>query len=195
VLASPLQLAVMTARLATGRAVVPRLVHAIGDREQPVPEAAPLGFDPAHLAAVREGMAAVMNTQRGTAYASRIADETMRFAGKTGTSQVRNITAAERARGVISNDQLPWHRRDHALFVGYAPYEAPRYAVAVVVEHGGGGSLAAAPIARDAILRALHDGIPPLSAYPQSQRNRIRTQHEELPLRPPDGGPPQPTRA
>ena len=66
---------------------------------------------------------------------------------------------------MISNDQLPWNRRDHALFVGYAPYTNPRYAVSVVVEHGGGGSTAAAPIARDAILRALSDGLPPLSAY------------------------------
>ena len=77
----------------------------------------------------------------------------MIMAGKTGTSQVRNITAAERARGVMSNDQLPWNRRDHALFVGFAPYDDPRYAVSVVVEHGGGGSTAAAPIARDVLLQ------------------------------------------
>jgi penicillin-binding protein 2 len=175
--------------------VVPRLIHAIGDDEQPIAPAADLGFEPAQLAAVREGMASVMNSGRGTAHASRIVDETMLMAGKTGTSQVRNITTAERARGVISNDQLPWDRRDHALFVGFAPYDAPRYAVAVVVEHGGGGSLAAAPIARDAILRAMSDGLPPLSAYPASQRPRIETQHEEMPLRPPDGGPPVLTRA
>lgn len=195
VLTSPLQLAVMTARLATGKAVVPRLVHAIDGQEQPIAPAPDLGFDPAHLAAVRDAMASVMNSGRGTAHASRIADETMLFAGKTGTSQVRNITAAERARGVISNDQLPWDRRDHALFVGFSPVAAPRYAVAVVVEHGGGGSLAAAPIARDAILRAMSDGLPPLSAYPSSQRPRIETQHEEMPLRPPEGGPPVLIRA
>ncbi|MBL9052443.1 MAG: penicillin-binding protein 2, partial [Tabrizicola sp.] len=70
-----------------------------------------------------------------------------------------------------------------ALFVGYAPVEAPRYAVAVVVEHGGGGSLAAAPIARDVILRAMSDGLPPLTAYPESQRGRIETMLKELPLR------------
>ena len=81
--------------------------------------------------------------------AIRIKDEDFEMAGKTGTSQVRNITKAERARGVVRNEDLPWHRRDHALFVGYAPADNPRYAVAVVVEHGGGGSKAAAPIAKD----------------------------------------------
>jgi penicillin-binding protein 2 len=175
VLASPLQLTVMTARIATGRAIVPRLIRAIDGTPEPMPEAEPLGLSAEGLRAIRNGMYEVMNTQAGTAYSSRIADETMVFAGKTGTSQVRNITAAERARGVISNDQLPWNRRDHALYVGYAPYENPRYAVTVVVEHGGGGSAAAAPIARDAILRALHEDIPPLTAYPANQRGRIET--------------------
>ena len=175
VLASPLQLAVMTARIATGRAIVPRLVRAIGGRPVEMPQAEPLGLSSDGLAAVRQGMFEVLNAQRGTAYSSRIADETLVFAGKTGTSQVRNITAAERARGVVSNDQLPWNRRDHALFVGYAPYDKPRYAVSVVVEHGGGGSAVAAPVARDAILRVLHGDIPPLTSYPANQRGRIET--------------------
>jgi penicillin-binding protein 2 len=107
----------------------------------------------------------------------------MVFAGKTGTSQVRNISKAEREAGVISNEDLPWNRRDHALFVGFAPYDAPRYAVSVVVEHGGGGSTAAAPIARDVILRALYGDTPSLDAYPSSQRGRIETMLKELPLR------------
>lgn len=79
---------------------------------------------------------------------------------------MRNITAAERARGVISNDQLPWNRRDHALFVCFAPFDRPRYAVSVVVEHGGGGGAVAGPIARDILLYALAGGLPPISAYP-----------------------------
>lgn len=78
----------------------------------------------------------------------------MEMAGKTGTSQVRRISKAERAAGVIRNEDLPWERRDHALFIGYAPVQAPRYAVAVLVEHGGGGSAVAAPIARDVIMAA-----------------------------------------
>ena len=195
VLSSPLQLAVMTARLATGKAVSPRLIHMIDGQQTPVAEAEDLGLTPSFLRAIQEGMFAVNNTQRGTAWSSRIEEKTMRVAGKTGTSQVRNISAAERARGVIRNDQLPWNRRDHALYVGYAPYDAPRYAVAVVVEHGGGGSTAAAPIGRDLLLRALHDGVPPASAYPASQRNRIDAMHRNMPLRDPETGTPGTSRA
>ena len=188
VLTSPLQLAVMTARVATGRAVQPRLIRMVNDQEVPVPDAPPLGLTPDMLAAVQQGMHDVVNAERGTAKASRIVDERMIFAGKTGTSQVRNISASERESGVIANDQLPWNRRDHALFVGFAPYDTPRYAVAVVVEHGGGGSIAAAPIARDIILRAMSDGLPALTAYPESQRGRIETMLQELPLRDPVTG-------
>ncbi|PQO22810.1 penicillin-binding protein 2 [Rhodobacteraceae bacterium WD3A24] len=180
VLGSPLQLAVMSARLASGRAVVPRLVHAIGGVEQEVPEAPPLELDPAWLRLIHRGMADVSNDRRGTAYSSRIVAPESRMAGKTGTSQVYSISAAERAAGVREQEDLPWNRRNHALFVAFAPVEAPRIAVSVVVEHGGGGSTAAAPIARDIVLQALHGGLPPLSAYPEPQRNRIETMQQEL---------------
>ncbi|MGA0541817.1 penicillin-binding protein 2 [Neotabrizicola sp. VNH66] len=196
VLSSPLQLAVMSARIASGRAVAPRLVRMIDGQEVPVAEAPELGLKDSHLRAMRQGMHDVINAERGTAKSSKIVEPTMVFAGKTGTSQVRNITAAERARGVISNDQLPWNRRDHALFVGYAPYDNPRYAVSVVVEHGSGGSTAAAPIARDVILAALHGGVPPLESYPKAQRGRIETMLKELPLRDPaTGAAPKPEEA
>ncbi len=193
VLSSPLQLAVMTARLASGRAVKPRLVRAIDGREIPVEPAEPLGLSTSNLTAVLHGMDAVMNEAGGTARSSRIVADGLRMAGKTGTSQVRNISAAERASGVISNDQLPWNRRDHALFVGYAPYDNPRYAVSVVVEHGGGGSAAAAPIARDALLRALYGAVPPLDAYPADQRGRMDSLLSSLLLRDDDGRYPGPS--
>ena len=180
VLSSPLQLAVMTARLATGKEVTPRLVRRIGDTETAETGGAELGFNENHLRQIRRAMYAVTNNRRGTAYGSRIIDETVRMAGKTGTSQVRNITAAERARGVTRNEDLPWNRRDHALFVNYAPYEDPKIAVSVVVEHGGGGSAAAAPIARDVTLQALFGQDPPLDAYPSKDRERIRSQQERL---------------
>lgn len=183
VLTSPLQLAVMTARLASGRAVVPRLLHMIDNEPLPLAEQPVLPVDPAYLEAARRGMFEVMNGQRGTAKSSRIADDSMLMAGKTGTAQVRNISAAERASGVVSNDQLPWERRDHALFVCFAPYDRPKVAVSVVVEHGGGGSTVAAPIARDVLLRCLTGGIPPLTAYPSAQRGRIETQFKEMKLR------------
>ena len=186
VLASPLQLAVMTARIATGNAVLPRLIKAIDGVEQPIAGNESLGLAPRNLGFVRAGMEAVTNNQRGTAYGSRIVEATMRLAGKTGTSQVRNISAAERAAGVFKNEDLPWNRRDHALFVAYAPVEAPRIAVSLIVEHGGGGSAVAAPVARDILLHALYGDFPPLSAYPTSQRQRIENERKNLPLRPPD---------
>lgn len=179
VLASPLQLAVMTARLATGKAVPPRLVKSINGVEQPIAEAPRLDISPTHLAEVQRGMYAVSNHRRGTAYSKRIIEDEYRMAGKTGTSQVRNITAAERARGVTRNEDLPWNRRDHGLFVNYAPFENPKIAVAVVVEHGS-GSKAATPIGRDITLQALYGGTPPLSAYPTKDRNSIEKQQEEL---------------
>ncbi|OYX18001.1 MAG: penicillin-binding protein 2 [Rhodobacterales bacterium 32-66-9] len=188
VLTSPLQLAVMTARIASGKAVVPRLVRMIDGRETPIAEALPLGIPAEFLDAVRFGMHEVVNSQKGTATASQIVDPAMVMAGKTGTSQVRNISAAERASGVIANEDLPWNRRDHALFVAYAPFDKPRYAVSVVVEHGGGGSTVAAPIARDILLRAMSGGLPPLEAYPASQRGRIASMLKELPLRDPVTG-------
>lgn len=164
VLATPLQLATMVARIASGREVIPRLARGVraegelgavegGNGEPPpAPVFAPLGLPPEHLKIVRDGMDAVSNHPRGTAYGARIKEEGFELAGKTGTAQVRRITMAERAAGVTKNEQLPWRRRDHALFVAFAPVHKPRYACAVVVEHGGGGSAVAAPIARDILL-------------------------------------------
>ncbi|MEM1360524.1 MAG: penicillin-binding protein 2 [Pseudomonadota bacterium] len=183
VLTSPLQLAVMTARLASGTDVSPQIVKAIDGYEIPRDPPQPLGIGRSNLLSIQRAMHAVSNTRRGTAYGSRIGDEALRMAGKTGTSQVRNITKAERARGVFRNEDLPWERRDHALFVGYAPTDRPRYAVAVVVEHGGGGSKAAAPIARDVMLAALGNGRPDLEAYPEAHRPTIEERLNGLPLR------------
>ena len=180
VLSSPLQLAVMTARLATGRSVTPRLVKSVDGVEEPTGHGEPMGINENLLREVCRAMYAVSNNKRGTGYRSRIIEDAFRMAGKTGTSQVRNITAAERARGVFRNEDLPWERRDHALYVNFAPFDAPKYAVAVIVEHGGGGSKAAAPIARDITLQALYGGDPPLEAYPTADRDRIKTQQEEL---------------
>lgn len=180
VLSSPLQLAIMTARLATGRAIEPRLIRAIDGVETASGSGAPLGVNENLLRRIRASMGAVMNHSRGTAYRARIVTPEYQMAGKTGTSQVRRITADERARGVTSNADLPWERRDHALFVDFAPVENPRFAVAVVVEHGGGGSTAAAPIGRDITLQALYGGTPPLTAYPSNVRGRIADQQERI---------------
>jgi len=172
VLASPLQLAVMTARIATGRSVTPRLIKSIDGVEQPTGYGTSMDINENHLRQVRKAMFAVSNSRRGTAYGSRVAVESMQMAGKTGTSQVRSA--------VVNNSSVPWEQRDHALFVNFAPYDNPKIAVAVVVEHGGGGSKVAAPIARDITLQALYGEDPPLSAYPSKDRGRIRAQQERL---------------
>jgi penicillin-binding protein 2 len=179
-LTSPLQLALMTARIATGRSVTPRLIKSVDGVETPSGAGEDMDLNENNLRMVRKGMNVVVNDRRGTGYRSRIIAEDMRMAGKSGTSQVRNITAAERARGVSRNEDLPWERRDHALFVAFAPYDKPRYAVSVLVEHGGGGSTAAAPIARDVMLQALYGGEPPLEAYPAGDRAQIEAQQKAL---------------
>ncbi len=146
---SPLQLAVMTARIAlgNGQQIMPRLIgngpifgsnEAVG--EMPSPEI---------LKVIQDGMFAVTSEPGGTALrAGDIGFEGIRMSGKTGTAQVRVISAKERITGVIKNEDLPRKLRDHGLFVGFAPHDNPRFAVAVVVEHGGGSS-AAYPIARE----------------------------------------------
>src|SRR4029077_13879590 len=159
VLATPLQLATMSARLATGRAIVPHLLREErlppgGDQRPPGFSA--LGIEPHHLALVLDGMSAVVNEQGGTAYAARITDPAAAMGGKSGTSQVRRITEAERDHGLRKAADIPWKERDHALFVGFAPVGAPRYVCAIIVEHGGetggGGSAVAAPICRDVLV-------------------------------------------
>jgi penicillin-binding protein 2 len=159
VLATPLQLAVMTSRLINGGlAVKPRLTLAppgVDPADEPPHEFKALGLSEMARRIVIQGMVDVVNNpQGGTAWGSRIAEKRFAMGGKTGTSQVRRITLAERDRGVKKNEDRPWRERDHALFVGFAPVDAPRYVVAVIIEHGGGGSKAAAPIARDVLLEA-----------------------------------------
>lgn len=153
-LATPVQLAVMTARLACGRAVQPHVLMSVKDKLHARQDFPVLPFKPENLAFVREAMAGVCRPG-GTAAASQIPVMGYEIAGKTGTSQVRRISKAERAKGVIPNEKRPWEERDHALFISFAPVQAPRYAVAVIVEHGGGGSKVAAPMARDILIEAM----------------------------------------
>ncbi len=149
VLTTPLQLAVMTARIASGRQVVPRIVLP-DPGTAPPPPPPPLAIDPEHLAAVRKAMEAVVNEPGGTAGRAALGLPGVRLAGKTGTAQVRST----HGRRIRKNYELDWEERDHALFVCFAPTSRPRYAVSVVVEHGGSGSRAASPVARD-VMRLL----------------------------------------
>jgi penicillin-binding protein 2 len=182
-LASPMQLAVMTARIAAGTMIEPRMINTVGDDLMPVKGNTPLDINFDHLAKVQRGMFEVVNSGRGTARGSRIKLKGMEMAGKTGTSQVRRITKAERKRGVTRNEDLPWERRDHALFVAYAPYDNPKYAISVIVEHGGGGSKAAAPIAHDVMLAALERDDVGYGKLP-SQKRRTDDPDEQTPQTP-----------
>ncbi|MEO1090834.1 MAG: penicillin-binding protein 2 [Pseudomonadota bacterium] len=154
--ATPLQLAVMTARIANGgKAVRPWLVRPPVGAAAPTVTVGDVGVSAHALELVQEGMYEVVNGRRGTARKQKLLSEHDMMAGKTGTSQVKRITRAERAAGLHKRKDRPWRDRHHALFVGYAPHDAPRYAVSVVVDHGGSGSKAAAPIARDLLQTVL----------------------------------------
>ena len=179
VLSSPLQLAVMIARIATGREILPKLIKSInGIEDERIPDQLKLNRNNLNL--VRKALFEVTNDKRGTAYPSRVLDKKSEIVGKSGTSQVRNISSVERTLGVLENKDLPWEQRDHALFVNYAPYDDPEIAVSVVVEHGGSGSTVAAPIARDITLQAIFKGTPPITAYPVEDRARIYNQQRDL---------------
>ncbi len=132
---SPLQLAVMTSRIASGRTLQPSLIFG-----HPKPFGPALPFTPEQLAVAHEGMFGVVNGS-GTGTRSKLDLGDIRMAGKTGTAQVRALTS----RGHVGD----WKSRDHSLFICYAPTDAPRYAMSVVVEHGTFGARAAAPIAKD----------------------------------------------
>jgi penicillin-binding protein 2 len=184
VLASPFELAVMCSRIAGGHAAAnPHLV--VSGVEVPDQTLVPLGnISEDTLARVRAGMFAVTSEPGGTAIRYGLVDERnelpapftgARMAGKSGTAQVRKIEASERdSRGrAISNDKLPRHLRDHALFVAYTPTDTPRYAIACLVEHGVSGSSVAAPICRDILFQALKSD--PGSRKPFTPQREVAT--------------------
>ena len=158
VLATPLQLAVMTSRIVNGgKLITPHLTKKningteIKSRINKG-KIKSLGLNPKHIEYVIDGMNQVVNNPFGTARKSAIENSDWKMGGKTGTSQVRRISKIEREEGIRKGDDIAWRLRDHALFVGFAPVHNPKYSVSVVVEHGGGGSTAAAPIARDVLM-------------------------------------------
>ena len=146
VLTTPLQLAVMTARIANRKYAVRPSLQAVTGRQDSI-IFPPLDIAPEIIDVLHRGMRAVTNGSRGTARRYDLPQQGM--AGKTGTVQVKRITKEQREKGIIDNIDRPWRERDHALFVAFAPYKRPKYAISLVVEHGGSGSSMAAPIARD----------------------------------------------
>jgi len=140
-----LQLAVMTSRMANGGKMVTPKIY-FDEENNNLPQ--DMGISSENLNIVLKGMEDAYNHRRGTGFAHRLRNKDYKLGGKSGTTQVRGISAAERQSGVIDNKDKEWIARDHGLFVAYGPVENPKYAVSVLIEHGGGGS-AAAPVARD----------------------------------------------
>lgn len=151
ILTTPIQLVTMTARIANGGYnIVPTF-----EKRSEKPKLQRMNISANNIALVKEGMFDVVNVPGGTALGARFDFNGLKMAGKTGTTQVRRITMKERQSGIVRQEDLPWKYRNHALFVGYAPHDNPRYAVAVLVEHGRSGSAVAAPIGGKLLLEAL----------------------------------------
>lgn len=147
-MATPLELAVAMARIAAGgQKVTPRLEGTDPTSFQD------MGYRPEHMALVLQALADTVNAPFGTAFAGRIESEGKQMGGKTATSQVRRITLEQRRAGQTKTMHLPWKYREHGIFVGYAPLESPRYAIAVVIEHAG-GARPAVLVAREILLKA-----------------------------------------
>ena len=141
VLTNPFQLAVMTSIIASnGKMVEPTII-----------KGNPISFKTNEkysneIKIIKKAMFQVVNENKGTAFKSRLED--IKFAGKTGTSQVRRISLSERESDDFREKEQEWKNRDHALFVGYMPYDDPKYSISVIIEHGGSGASTAAPIAK-----------------------------------------------
>jgi len=145
---TPIQLCLMTAQIANGGyKIYPHLVVDKNDKEQPLDKFTPLYENSKNIRIVQDAMYASTNEVRGTSYRSRIDDIKYQFAGKTGTAQVKKITAKDRELD-LKTFEIPYEERDHALYVAFGPYKSPRYALSVIVEHGGNGSTTAAPMAK-----------------------------------------------
>jgi len=173
VTATCLQIATMAARIATGMEFMPRIIQSVEDEEQATDPSAALALGAENLQLIRASMHEVMNDETGTAFQARCIDSDFLLAGKTGTSQVAALVEG------IDQADLPRKKRHHALFCGYAPSTDPRYAVAVIIEHGMSGSETAAPIARDILMRLHYGQEPPLAAYPPTVREGIQRIREE----------------
>jgi penicillin-binding protein 2 len=155
---TPLSLATMTARLATGRAVQPHLTHSINGKDVKGIRAEDwplLGIPERDLKLMREGMWAVVNEQGGSGASGKLPASAGILAGKTGSVQVRRVSREQRERG-FRVETMPREWRPHALFVAYAPYDNPQFAISVVVEHGTSGGAAAAPLAREVMTDVLN---------------------------------------
>src|SRR3954462_8212001 len=187
VLINPLQLAVMASRLATGKRVVPRLL-----KNQPVVPQTQLAVDEDHLSFIHKAMWGVVD--HGTAGGAKLPLEGIQMAGKTGTAQTHNLSAGERGNYTSAT----WKLRDHSLFMGFVPFDNPRYAAATLVEHGGFGAAVAAPLIRDT-LTYLYDknkAIAALQTFEEGIGGTLdeRLAHKTTAWRAANGLPPLPSK-
>ena len=145
---TPIQLCLMTAQIANGGyKIYPKIVIDDKDKIKPSDYYTPLYKNPKNIRIIQDAMFGSTNEVMGTSYRSRIDNPKYQFAGKTGTAQVKKITERERELD-LKTSEIPYEQRDHALYIAYGPYVNPRYALSIVVEHGGNGSTTAAPMAK-----------------------------------------------
>ncbi|MDC1112352.1 penicillin-binding protein 2 [Candidatus Pelagibacter sp.] len=146
---TPIQLCLMTAQIANGGyKIYPHIIANDENEKQPVDKYSPLYEDSKNIELIQDAMFGSTNEVMGTSYRSRIKDPKYQFAGKTGTAQVKRITEKDRELD-LKTFEIPYEERDHALYIAFGPYKSPRYALSVVIEHGGNGSTTAAPMAKE----------------------------------------------
>ena len=138
----------MTARIATGKKIIPTIITNKKEFEN-------LNISNENLEFIKSSMFSVVNSSTGTAFNSKLPGN-HKMAGKTGTSQVRRISLEEREDGVIKNEELNYKLRDHSIFTCFAPFDKPKYSLSVIAEHMGSGSKVAAPIAKRIMELALN---------------------------------------
>ena len=145
---TPIQLCLMTAQIANGGyKIYPKILIDDKDKIKPSDYYTPLYKNSRNIKIIQDAMFGSTNEVMGTSYRSRIDNPKYQFAGKTGTAQVKKITERERELD-LKTSEIPYEQRDHALYIAYGPYVNPRYALSIVVEHGGNGSTTAAPMAK-----------------------------------------------
>ena len=146
---TPIQLCLMTAQIANGGfKIYPKIIVDDKIKDQPIDKFTPLYQDSKNIRIVQDAMFGSTNEVMGTSYRSRINDPKYQFAGKTGTAQVKKITERDRELD-LKTFQIPYEERDHALYIAFGPYKQPRYALSILIEHGGNGSTTAAPMAKE----------------------------------------------
>lgn len=173
---TPLQLATYVARIATGKKIDPHLIRKRNNILVPQADSnywQKLDIKPDFLKMIRFGMYAVVNENKGSGAKAKMDYHGMLLAGKTGTAQVKSVSRALRESGHFNSANLPWKYRPHALFICFAPYDDPQYAISLIVEHGNAAASVAAPLAREMMVATLK--CDPAKNWEKDQSKNTRT--------------------